>query len=337
MSKKLRGIILGLAVITATTAFVGCGAADNKSEGEGTTQTEQSSEFKEVSYTYDDGKEKVDVKVTKAPKKAVTLSQFMTEMLLALDLGDRMVGTALLDNPILPEFKEAYDKIPVLEMTEGHNISKEAFTALEPDFVSGWEMSITNETTGTPSELVKEGVVPFVAKSLDGSSTVETVYEDIASLGDIFGVKNKADEVIKKMKDEISKIQESLKSVKEEEKVKVMVYDSGEKEAMVVGAGLPNNLINLAGGKNIYGDLKKSYEIVSFESIVEKNPDVILVTDFLAGDPVEKKIEFLKNNSALKDVNAIKNNNIHVVALADLSPGVRNSKVISEMNKIFYK
>ena len=72
-------------------------------------------------------------------QKAVTLSQFMTEMLLALDLGDKMVGTALLDNPILPEFEEAYNKIPELEIGEGHSISKEAFIATGADFVSGWD------------------------------------------------------------------------------------------------------------------------------------------------------------------------------------------------------
>ena len=43
---------------------------------------EESKAFKEVQYVYDNGKEKVDVKVEKAPQKAVTLSQFMTEMYL---------------------------------------------------------------------------------------------------------------------------------------------------------------------------------------------------------------------------------------------------------------
>lgn len=336
MNRKIKSILLGMTVIAATTIFMGCKASEKKVE-ENTNKTEQTSQFKEFSYVYDDGKEKIDVKVTKPPKRAVTLSQFMTETLLALDLGDRMVGTALLDNPILPQYKAAYDKIPVLKVTGGHNISKEAFMALDPDFVSGWEMSINSESTGTPSELVKEGIYPYVDKSLSGNATVETVYEDITTLGKIFGVPDKANEVINNMKNEINKVQESLKKVKDEDKVKVMIYDSGEKDAMVVGAGLPNNLISLAGGKNVYGDLKKSYETVSFESIVEKNPDVIIVTDYLAGEPAEKKIEFLKNNPALKDVKAIKDNNIHVIALADLSPGVRSSKAISEMNKMFYK
>ena len=106
---------------------------------------------------------------------------------------------------------------------------------------------------------------------------------------------------------------------------------------MVVGSGLANNLIEIAGGNNVFGkDAKKPYINVSWESIVQKNPEVILVTDFLAGQPVQEKIDYLKSNPALKDVPAIKNNKIYVVKLADLSPGVRNPMVIEEMHGYFY-
>lgn len=339
MSKKARLIAIGLSVAMLSGVVVGCGSkGDEGKKTDGKAPVEASKkEFKPVQYVYDDGKSKVDVKVEKAPEKAVTLSQFMTEMLLVLDLGDKMVGTALLDNEILPEFKEVYDKIPVLDIGEGHSISKETFVATGADFVSGWDSSISDETTGSATELVSRGVTPYLAKSYAGDSTVEDVYEDFFILGKIFNVEDKAKEVVDNMKKEISEVQETIKNKSEEEKPNVLIYDSGEKDAMVVGGGLANNLITLAGGENIYGDLKKPYENVSFESIVEKNPDVIVITEFLAGEKAEKKIEFLKNHPALKEVKAIKNNNIHVIGLADLSPGVRNSKVIKTMNEMFYK
>lgn len=341
MSKKARLIAMGLSIAMIGGVFTGCSSNGKKESNEKPAveqkEGEESKAFKEVQYVYDNGKEKVDVKVEKAPQKAVTLSQFMTEMLLALDLGDRMVGTALLDNDILPEFKEAYDKIPVMEVGEGHSISKEAFVATGADFVSGWDSSISDETTGSAKELVERGIAPYLAKSYTGDSTIEDVYEDFLMLGKIFGVEEKAKEVVEAMKKDVSDVKASIGDKKDEEKVKVMVYDSGEKDAMVVGGGLGNNLIELAGGKNIYGDLKKPYENVSFESIVKANPDVILITDFLAGQPAQEKIDFLKNHPALKEVNAVKNNNFHVIGLADLSPGVRNTKLIKKMNEIFYK
>lgn len=333
-SKSLKRVLVVISVVCLTLGAVGC-SSNNKTE---TPETKvESSNFENVEYTYSDGANDYNVKVETPRQKAVTLSQFMTEMLLALDLGDRMVGTALLDNPILPEFKEAYEKIPQLKIGEGHSVSKEGFMATGADFVSGWDSSISEQTTGSPQELIEKDIAPFMAKSYSADATVETVYEDFELLGKIFGVQDKSTEVINKMKSDIKSVTDKLGNIKDEDRVKMMVYDSGEKDAMVVGSGLANNLIELAGGSNIFGkDAEKPYINVSFESIVAQNPEVILVTDFKAGQPVKEKIEFLKSHPALKDVSAIKNNKIYVVGLADLSPGVRNPKLIEEMYGYFY-
>ncbi|MGL4773394.1 MAG: ABC transporter substrate-binding protein [Clostridium sp.] len=330
MKKKFfRKTILLATLVALCVPFVGCIKNDSKVEGD--------SNYEKVEFTYENGAQKCDVVVNSSRHNAITLSQFMTEMLLALGLEDRMVGTALLDNPILPEFEEAYNKIPVLKVGEGHSISKEGFLALGPDFVSGWDSSISNETTGSPEELLSKGITPFMAKSYGANATIETVYEDFELLGKIFEVEGKASDVISNMKNGIKEITDKTSLIKDESRVKVMVYDSGENDAMVVGSGLGNNLIELAGGKNIYDkDANKPYINVSWESVVANNPDVILVTDFLAGSDVQEKINFLKSHHALKDVKAIKNNNIYVVALADLSPGVRNPRVIQEMYNYFH-
>ncbi|KHS58365.1 MULTISPECIES: ABC transporter substrate-binding protein [Terrisporobacter] len=333
-SKSLNRVLVVISVIGLTLGAVGCSSSKKTESPEAKVE---SSNFEKVEYTYSDGAKDYDVKVETPRQKAVTLSQFMTEMLLALDLGDRMVGTALLDNPILPEFKEAYEKIPQLKIGEGHSVSKEGFMATGADFVSGWDSSISEQTTGSPQELIEKDIAPFMAKSYSADATVDTVYEDFELLGKIFGVQDKSTEVINKMKSDIKSVTNKLGNIKDEDRVKMMVYDSGEKDAMVVGSGLANNLIELAGGSNIFGkDAKKPYINVSFESIVAQNPEVILVTDFMAGQPVKEKIEFLKSHPALKDVSAIKNNKIYVVGLADLSPGVRNPKLIEEMYGYFY-
>ncbi|WP_305305675.1 ABC transporter substrate-binding protein [Romboutsia ilealis] len=304
-SYSLKRFLVVLSIVGLTISIVGCSSSSDNKDEVSETKIEETN-FTPVEFTYSDGAKEYDVKVEKPREKAVTLSQFMTEMLLTLDLGDKMVGTALLDNPILPEFEEAYNKIPELEISEGHSISKEAFIATGADFVSGWDMSISDQTTGSPDELIEKDITPFLAKSYSPDATVETVYEDFELLGKIFDVEDKATEVINKMKSDIKKITDKLCEVKEEDKVRVMVYDSGEDKAMAVGSGLANNLIELAGGENIFGEESQPY------------------------------IEFLKSHPALKDIDAIKNDKIYVVGLADLSPGVRNPMVIEKMYGYFY-
>ena len=290
--------------------------------------------YEPVKYIFDDGVYRKEIIVTKSPEKAVTLAQFMTETLLALGLEDKMTGTALLNEEILPEYKKAYEKIPELEMGEGHSISKESFVATEADFVSGWEQSITEEATGSLEELEARGIVPFVSSGLAPDATIESVYNDFILLGKIFEVSERAEKVVAKMKDEVKSIADKTKDIKD--RPRVLIYDSGEGEAFVGGSGLPNNLIELAGGENIYKDLGQDYATVSFEDIVQKNPEIIVVTEYYSGITGDEKIKFLKNNPALKDVDAVKNNRIYKIGLIDLAPGIRNSKAVGKLYNMFY-
>ena len=291
--------------------------------------------YEPIKYTFDDGVYKKEITVTKSPQRAVTLAQFMTETLLALGLEDKMTGTALLNEEILPEYKETYDKIPELQLGEGqHSISKESFIATEVDFVSGWEQSIAEETTGSLDELVDRGIVPFISSGLAPDATIESVYSDFILLGRIFEVPERAEKVIAKMKAEVKSVTDKTKNI--ENKPRVLIYDSGEGEAFVGGSGLPNNLIELAGGENIYKDLGQDYATVSFEDIVQKNPEIIVVTEYYSGITGDEKIKFLKNSPALKDIDAIKNNRIYKIGLIDLAPGIRNSKAVEKLYNMFY-
>ncbi|KAI3347320.1 iron ABC transporter substrate-binding protein [Clostridium botulinum] len=337
MNNNLKKFIATLTITILVVGAVGCANNNKKHKVEKSSTEANQSNFETVKFVYSDGAKDYDVTVKSPRQKAVTLSQFMTEMLLALGLENKMIGTALLDNPILPEFEEAYNKIPVLKIGEGHSVSKEAFIATGADFVSGWDSSISEQTTGAPEELISKDITPFMAKSYRADSTVETVYEDFELLGKIFGVQDNAKEVIDKMKSDIKIVTDKVGDIKQEDRVKMMVYDSVENDAMVVGSGLANNLIELAGGNNVFAkNAKKPYINVSWESIVAENPEVILITDFMAGEPVQEKIDFLKTHPALKDVSAIKNNKIYVVGLADLSPGIRNPKLIEQMYGYFF-
>lgn len=337
MKNHIKKIIIASLITTLTFGVIGCSKKDETTNNDKASQ-QSVEKFNEVKYTYKD--ENGDHKVTiKSPKqKAVTLSQFMTEMLLALGLEDRMVGTALLDNPILPEYEEAYKKVPVLEITEGHSISKESFIATGVDFVSGWDGSINENSTGSAEELISKDIAPFLASSYMVDATVETVYDDFKLLGQIFDVNDKADEVIADMKNKIEEVSKKIKHIDDNERKRVLVYDSGENSAMVVGCGLADDIITRAGGKNVFGDdADQPYIMASWESIVAANPEVIIVTDYMAGSPVDEKINFLKSHPALQNVDAIKNNKIFSAGLADFSPGVRNAKLIERIYEFLYE
>lgn len=264
----------------------------------------------------------------KAPERAVSTAQFTTEILLSIGAEDKIVGTAFMDSEILPELKEKYEKIPILS---NKYPTKERFYSLNPDFVTGWESLYSPTNLGPLEELEENGVEVYIMKSLD-SSNIEDVFQDILKYGEVFEVGDNAQNLVKKMREDLEKIKEKLPK----EKIKVFPYDSGESLPFVVGgSGMGNTIIELAGGENIFKDIKSSFGNGSWERAIIEEPDVILIVDY--GDiSYEKKVEFIKERSFIKDCEAVKNNRFVKIELADISAGVRNIEAVKKLAKAFH-
>ena len=74
----------------------------------------------------------------KTPERVVALHQGSIELMLALGLEDKMVGTASMDDVIWPRYKAAYDKIPTLSPGGHSGLPNETtIMAVQPDFIIG--------------------------------------------------------------------------------------------------------------------------------------------------------------------------------------------------------
>lgn len=264
----------------------------------------------------------------KIPQRAVSAAHFSTEILLSIGAEKQMVGTAYPDNEILPSLKEKYDKIPILSKK---NPTKEQFYSIKPDFLTGWDSTVLDKNLGPINELEKNGVQVYIMKSLH-SSDINLVFEDILNYGKIFNLEDNAKKVVNKMKSDLISIQAQLPK----DKVKVFTYDSGEKAPFVVGGNsIGNTIITLAGGDNIFKDIKKAWANGNWEKVLVENPDIIVVINY-GDESAENKIKFLKEKSPIKSLKAIKNNKFVVIELADITAGVRNVNTIKKLAKAFH-
>ena len=306
---KLKGLALGLLLTLTGAAYA----------------------YEPVTVDFKVGGKEYKVTFEEAPKRAVTTSHFMTEILLSLGLEDSMVGTSWADNDILPELKAAYDKVPVL--SERYP-SKEVLYSVEPDFISGWHSSLDPKRLAGVEELIGNGINPYIISSLEGGATIERVYEDYMTLGRIFDIEKRAKIVVDNLKTAVEIAEETRGS---RERVRVFAYDSGREAPLVVaGGGLGNDIITKAGGENIFADLKGNYATASWESILEGDPEVILIVDY-GNEGYEEKIEFLKGNEFTRELEAVKNNRFVVVSLAEISPGPRIAGALEHMSKEFFE
>ncbi|RNB86326.1 ABC transporter substrate-binding protein [Brevibacillus panacihumi] len=291
-----------------------CGASQNT---QGTASQSSSSQESEQSVVIqNNGRE---IRFTKAPERAVTLNQHVTEVMLALGLEDKMVGTAYLDDAILPAYKEAYDKIPVLSDTYP---SKEVLAAADPDFVySGWKSGFGDKGVGSMEELEQAGIQSYLHMSSNmNGPTTEDVFADIRNIGKIFRIEDRAQALISSMKQEMKEITDKLGQI--DQPITVFVYDSGEDQPLTAANNYMTSLITQAGGTNIFADVDKGWTTVSWEEVVNRNPEVIVIVDY--GDKtVDQKRDMLLHKPELADLPAIKNQKLIVLPLSAASEGVR--------------
>ncbi|MFH9133240.1 ABC transporter substrate-binding protein [Streptomyces sp. NPDC017524] len=262
------------------------------------------------------------------PKRVVTMNQHVTEIMLELGLKKSLVGTAYLDDQVLPKYAKDYASVPVIAKEYP---SYEQVLAANPDFVYGGYGSAFTAGDGRGREALKKSGIESrlnTESCTKGDQPMDTLYEEIRQVGRTFGVTDRAEAWIKQAKADNAATAKKLTGI---EPVPVFVYDSGDKTASTAGGeGIGNELIERAGGTNVFADLDKSFGDASWENVVARKPEVIVIYDYGA-TTVEQKKKRLLGDPALTDVPAIKNKRFAVMPLSDAVLGVRVPAAVDKL------
>ncbi len=263
------------------------------------------------------------------PSRVVTIHQHPAELMLALGLKDHMVGTAFPDSAVLPELKKDYESIPELAKKEP---SFEKILDAEPDFVYGGYGSAFAENEGRSRKAFADaGIDTYLNREYCGEKrvTMKDTYDEIRTIGKIFGVPDRADELVTDLQTRVGK---ATTAVKGEPQVPVFVYDSGDKSAFTAGGkSLGTELIRLAGGENVFADLDDVFGDVSWEQVVERKPEVIALYDYAGAGSVEEKKKYLLSQPALADVPAVRNKRFVVLPLTATLVGIRSAYAVDDL------
>lgn len=329
--KKWRSIwlVMLIALIALIAVLGACGTKDKP---ESATQTEKV-EPSEATTTEVIIKNNGTTQTYKeAPTKAISLNQHVTEIMLALGLEDSMVGTAYLDDEIYEPLQAAYDKVPVLS---DQYPTKEQVIDAGADFLyAGWKSGFGEKGVGTPEELEELGIHTYLHTASNMTKpTLEDIFTDIRHIAEIFRVEDRGEAYIEQMTKDVEEVQAKLP--KDRENLRVLVFDSGEKDVFTAGQNFMNELVTIAGGQNIFGDVESGWTTVSKEDAVDRNPEVVVIIDY-GETTAEQKINFLKNDPALKEMEAVKNDRFVILPLSAASEGVRAAEAIQILAKGFY-
>jgi iron complex transport system substrate-binding protein len=275
-----------------------------------------------------------DVTFDAPPARAISNDVNLTEMMLALGLRDRMVGyTGVSGWKTLDE--ELRQNIAELPELSAQYPTREVLLGAEPDFFfAGWNYGMKVGGEVTPETLEPLGIKTYeltescIFVGPKAKSSMQDMYNDLLNLGAIFGVEDRAKELVAGYE---AKLADLTAGVDRTKPLRVFVYDSGEETPFTAGAyAIPTALIEAAGGKNIMDDLEKSWATVAWEPVVERNPEVIVIVNY--GDvTAEQKIAFLEANPAFANVDAVKNDRYVVLEYVEATPGPRNIRAVEKL------
>ncbi|MFE0423798.1 ABC transporter substrate-binding protein [Streptomyces sp. NPDC058953] len=326
---RRRTLIAGTAAALLPLVLTACGGSDSGSGSKsGSDAGKTGASAAGFPYTVDNCGVKTTYKAP--PERVVTMNQHVTEIMLELGLEKSLVGTAYLDDKVLPRYAKAYESVPVIAKEYP---SKEKLLAANPDFVYGGYASAFEAKDGrTREELKKSGIDSRLNLEYctEKRTTLDDVYREIDEVGRTFGVRDRAEKWIAASRSTVAKTAAGLKKT-QAAPVPVFVYDSGDKTAFTVGGkGIGNELIARAGGRNVFADIPKSFGDATWEQVVARKPEVIVIYDYGATS-LEQKKQRLLEDPALKDVPAIKNKKFAVLPLSDAVVGVRAPDAIAKL------
>lgn len=249
----------------------------------------------------------------RAARRVVSLSPVTTELLFTLGAGSRVVGRTHYDS-----YPDAALAVP--DLGNGMEPNVEAIVGVHPDLVI---LYAGQSNRAAASQLRKAGINTLSIRDDHISDFRRTVELIARATGDTVAGKTIADSV-----------ERSLAAVSARPgpaKPVTVFYHVWDSPIMTLGRGsYVDELLTIAGAKNVFGDMQQPSPQVTLEEIVRRDPDFIL-----AGPLSAKKIAA---SSLWRAVPAVRAGRILIVdTLLVGRPGVRLGEAARSLRALILK
>ena len=253
----------------------------------------------------------------------------------------RIVSTAPSNTEIIFDLGQAYKLVAIdihsanvegipsgLPLLDFFYPDAEVIIKLEPDIIiaSGHNPTGSGED---PFKMLREIGIPVVYISM--SESIEDIYKDIAFIAELLQVKEKGGELIALMREQVNEIAQI--APRNENRKTVYFEISAAPLMMTFGKdSFINDMITVIGARNIFEN-DKWLVTPGAESIINRNPDVILTNV----NYIENPIEEIKNRQGFNHINAVINNRIYLIDNDSSSrPSTRIILALSQMQRAVY-
>jgi iron complex transport system substrate-binding protein len=286
MKKKWQAFILILIVALFATA---CGTDDSASNAD-----ESNKESETLTVTHQLG----ETEVKKNPESVVVFDYGVLD---SLDkLGVEVTG---LPKQSLPGYLEKYNDDKYLDAGGLKEPDFEAINEMAPDLII-----ISGRQQDSYEELSE--IAPTIFMGLDTTKYMDSYKENANLLGEIFGKESEVETEIAKVEEAIAGLHEKASASSETS----LIILANEGNISAYGSGSRFGLLHdVFGLKQVDENIEASThgQNVSFEYLVEKDPDYLFIVD--RGSVVEggkSSATSIVENKLVENIKAVKNDNV---------------------------
>lgn len=206
------------------------------------------------------------------PKTIVSIVPSVTEMLFEIGVGDRVIGVSNFDN--FPPEVQIRQRVGGLIDPDTEKI-----ISMHPDLVITYG---TQDALQQHLQAVGIRLLPYV------HGNIEQTLQFTVELGNVTGASEQAEKLVQRLRTTFDRVRARAPAVKP----KVLLLYGREAGALggFYSAGkksFQNDLIEIAGGTNLFGDIDQETAQPSLEEVISRKPDVIVETLTPPVDPAE--------------------------------------------------
>ncbi|MHA6804113.1 ABC transporter substrate-binding protein [Salinifilum ghardaiensis] len=269
------------------------------------------------------------------PQRVVSLNQGTTEILLALGLGDRIVGTSMWTDPLPQELAAANASVPRLA---DDMPSFESVLAAEPDFVTASFVSTLGPGgVATRGQFAELGVNSYLspadcAKDNSGSGdgrrqhplSMQTLYREVRELAELFDVPRRGERLVADLQARMDRATRGLDA----SGTSLMFWFANSESPYLAGCcGAPGIITDQVGARNAFADTHAEWPQINWETVAERNPDVLVLGDLSrrseTAETARAKIAFLESHPATAHMDAVENHRYVRLSGQAMNPSIR--------------
>jgi iron complex transport system substrate-binding protein len=269
----------------------------------------------------------VEIGLEAYPQSLISLAPSITEIVYAIDAGDLVIGVTDFDN--YPHDFSAWVQAGNMTSVGSFNAPNlEVIASLDPDLIFA-----TGGVLGETITTLRDMGYPVVV--LD-PTTINGVIDNIELAGKLT---NKNDEAIAIIEDITARIAAVETTVATADSIPTVYYEVWYDPTSLWTSGSQswqNELIEIAGGVNLFADQDQEYFLSSAEAVITRNPDLMIV-------PEEHGVNFWGSFDTIKDrpgwetISALQNDRIYDID-SDLiaRAGPRIAETIETLAAVFH-